>query len=45
MNPKITGLSLENSDIVAQASVANDALISAEMEPTVNTKKRAFAGY
>ena len=40
MNPKITGLSSENTDIVAQASVVNDALISAEMEPTFNTKKK-----
>ncbi|MDQ3291324.1 MAG: sulfite exporter TauE/SafE family protein, partial [Bacteroidota bacterium] len=40
MDPNITGLSSENTDIVAQASVANDALIFAKMEPTINTKKK-----
>ena len=40
MNPEITGFSAENTDIVAPVSAANNALIFAPMDPTINKKKK-----
>ena len=40
MNPEITGLASENTDMVAPVPAADNALIFASMDPTINKKKK-----